>query len=225
MTQRIRNTSWALAALAALLLMPGCVTTDPGHDPQARVATVEWGEFTHQVAFQPGQSRLTASAARGIDRFLAREKVESPDRVQVMAHPDLANEKRDRLAARREAEVVKHLRRRGLAPRVEAGGQAGPPVNGGGVDSVTVVVRRPVVSTPHCPDWERMMAGRELDPTNASFGCITTTSLGAMVANPDDLIEGRDPGTYDGDALAPSIDRYRKGKTRELEDINTSKGK
>jgi len=224
MNQRSRSTTWGLAALAALLVLPGCVTQDPGHDPQARVATVQWGEFTHQVAFRPGESRLSASAARGIDQFLAREKVESPDRVRVMAHPDLASEKRDRLAAGREAEVVKHLRSRHLAPRVEAGGTDGPPVNAGGHDSVTIVVRRPVVATPHCPDWERLMAHRELDPTKASFGCLTTTTLGATVANPDDLIEGRDPGPFDGDALAPSVERYRQGKTKDLKDVSTSSG-
>ncbi len=51
---------------------------------------------------------------------------------------------------------------------------------------------------------------------SSNFGCATATNLGLMVADPGDIVAGRDPGLMDGEFTARSIERYRKGQTTPL---------
>jgi len=61
----------------------------------------------------------------------------------------------------------------------------------------------------------------------SNFGCAVNSNLAAMVANPEDLVHGRE-GTGVGDTLTTSkaIGTYRKAEptgTKGLQDINTKK--
>lgn len=107
--------------------------------------------------------------------------------------------------------------------------QAGAPVTSGLVQpgSVRVVVSRRRAVVPGCPDWS---GGDKLNYENRSmpgFGCAISTNLAAMVANPEDLIHGREGnGVGDTRTAAKAVEYYRTAPptaSKGLQDISTKK--
>lgn len=72
----------------------------------------------------------------------------------------------------------------------------GAPVTQGRVPAGTirVVVSRGEAFVPNCPNWERPMEPEFEGSTTSNFGCATNSNLAAMIANPGDLIRGRETG-------------------------------
>jgi pilus assembly protein CpaD len=64
--------------------------------------------------------------------------------------------------------------------------EAGRPPAG----SVRVVVSRAVARVDGCPDWSRGNYPGTDNATTSNFGCATAQNLAAMIANPQDLVEG-----------------------------------
>jgi pilus assembly protein CpaD len=54
-----------------------------------------------------------------------------------------------------------------------------------------IVVTRSTASVPGCPDWSGRTSANFNNATNDGFGCAVNSNLAAMVANPEDLIEGQ----------------------------------
>lgn len=50
----------------------------------------------------------------------------------------------------------------------------------------------------------------------SNWSCATAVNFGMMLADPGDLVRGRDPGPADGEAVARSIESYRKGRTKDI---------
>jgi pilus assembly protein CpaD len=105
----------------------------------------------------------------------------------------------------------------------------GAPVTAGAVGSgnVRVVVSRNVASVPDCPNWERKSQPNYNNRMLPNYGCGVNSNLAAMVANPEDLIHGRE-GSGIGDAATASraINAYRTAPTtgsKGLQDISTKK--
>ncbi len=91
----------------------------------------------------------------------------------------------------------------------------GAPVTAGRVPpgSIRVVASRSTASVPGCPDWTANTNGiTPPQATSSNFGCATNSNLAAMIANPDDLIHGRD-GSGSGSATTAgrAIRTYREG--------------
>jgi pilus assembly protein CpaD len=88
----------------------------------------------------------------------------------------------------------------------------GSPVTAGAVNpgNVRVVVSRNVASVPGCPNWETPAQPNYNNKSMPNFGCGVNSNLAAMVANPEDLIHGRESGGI-GDAATAvrAIDVYR----------------
>ena len=107
---------------------------------------------------------------------------------------------------------------------------AGAPVTTGMVapGSVRVVVSRRRASVPNCPNWSRPSQPNFDNRTLSNFGCGVNTNIAAMVANPEDLIHGREStGTGDVDTAARAVLYYRSTPptgTKGLQDISTKKG-
>lgn len=57
--------------------------------------------------------------------------------------------------------------------------------------SVRVVLTRSSASVPGCPDWSAKSDMNYRNATHPGYGCATNSNLAAMVANPEDLIEGQ----------------------------------
>ena len=105
-----------------------------------------------------------------------------------------------------------------------------PVTEGAGAPGVVrVVVTRAVASVPNCPDWSsRPSQPNYNNRTVPNFGCSVNSNLAAMVANPEDLVHGRE-GSGVGDAMTASkaVGAYRAAPptgTQGLKDINTKKG-
>lgn len=54
-----------------------------------------------------------------------------------------------------------------------------------------VVITRSSASVPGCPDWSHTAEGNDKNSTNPNYGCATYSNLAAMVANPEDLVQGQ----------------------------------
>ena len=105
----------------------------------------------------------------------------------------------------------------------------GAPVTAGVVpgDSVRVVVSRRRAEVPGCPNWSIPSQPNYNNRSMSNFGCGVNSNLAAMVANPEDLIHGRESGgTTDVRSATKAITFYRTApQTGEkgLQDISTKK--
>jgi len=95
--------------------------------------------------------------------------------------------------------------------------------------TVRVVVSRTRASVPSCPNWSEKSQPNYANHTMSNYGCAVNGNLAAMVADPNDLVWGRE-GTGVGDAYTASraINSYRNAKpTGEngLLDVSTKKDK
>jgi pilus assembly protein CpaD len=89
---------------------------------------------------------------------------------------------------------------------------AGAPVNPGAVpaDSVRVVVSRNRAVVPNCPNWDRPAAPDPENHSMSNYGCAVNSNFAAMVANPVDLVHGREGnGVGDTATAAKAVQLYR----------------
>lgn len=105
----------------------------------------------------------------------------------------------------------------------------GAPVTTGAVQfgSVRVIVSRRRASVPYCPNWS-LPSQPNFDNRNMSnFGCSVNSNIAAMVANPEDLVHGREAGTTDVNTASKAVLLYRSAPpsgAKGLQEINTKKG-
>jgi pilus assembly protein CpaD len=88
----------------------------------------------------------------------------------------------------------------------------GAPVTAGAVrtGAVRVVVARRRATVPGCPNWSVPSQPDWDNKTMSNYGCGVNSNLAAMVANPEDLLHGRE-GAPVTDAVTASraVDMYR----------------
>ncbi len=103
----------------------------------------------------------------------------------------------------------------------------GSPITAGPIPQgmVRVVVTRTEASVPNCPNWSHPSTPAYDDTSTSNFGCAVNSNMAAMVANPQDLVHGRE-GSGVGDTLTSSkaVEQYRKAVPtgqQGLKDINT----
>jgi pilus assembly protein CpaD len=106
---------------------------------------------------------------------------------------------------------------------------AGAPVTPGAVGpgSVRVVVSRRRATVPNCPNWNVPSQPNFDNGTMSNFGCGVNSNIAAMVANPEDLIHGREATGVDINAAARAVQFYRSTPptgTKGLQDITTKGG-
>ena len=116
--------------------------------------------------------------------------------------------------------------------------QPGAPVTAGVVEpgSVRIVVSRRRATVPGCPNWSVPSEPNVDNASMSNFGCAVNSNLAAMVADPVDLVHGREgSAASDGVAGAKAVLMYRDwpltginpGQTlRPLKNVeNTTSGK
>lgn len=172
---------------------------------------VEWQDSSHRVSYEEGQSRLSSQAQAGLDSFVSRQ-AEGASQVTILIGQEEDQARRD-LQRRRASGLAAYMRARNLqiAQVTAVPGTAYR-------NSVVVSVGRLKVVTPNCPDWKRVQQGGTMIGGREQFGCVTAASLGSMVANPNDLIRGRDTGGADGTAMSRGVRDYRSGKLGKDQD-------
>jgi pilus assembly protein CpaD len=108
---------------------------------------------------------------------------------------------------------------------------AGAPVTAGMVQpgSVRVVVARRRAVVPGCPNWNAASQPDWDNKTSSDFGCGVNSNLAAMVANPEDLIHGREGmGVSDTITGTKAVDFYRSSPPtgeKGLQDVSPKGGK
>ena len=123
-----------------------------------------------------------------------------------------------------KAEVQGLLGRRGLTLTGAAPVTAGTVAPG----TVRVVVSRASASVKGCPDWSRPSSPDFTSSTMSNYGCAANAALAAMVADPVDLVQGREGATaIDTVTATKAIKSYREtvptGK-QGLKNERTGKG-
>ena len=89
------------------------------------------------------------------------------------------------------------------------GGTAPVTVGAVAPGTVRVVVTRSSASVPSCPDWSTT-SERNYDSRNHSnYGCSINSNIAAMVADPEDLVRGRDNKALDGNTGKSAVTTYR----------------
>jgi pilus assembly protein CpaD len=89
---------------------------------------------------------------------------------------------------------------------------AGAPVTVGAIPdgAVRVIVSRTRASVPGCPNWSEPAQPNFQNRSMSTFGCAVNGNIAAMIANPEDLIHGREPtGVTDPAAATRAIEMYR----------------
>lgn len=200
-----------LAALGVLLLA-GCASTasDWSEVQTPKQNKVEPVRLVHDVRFTSGAQISTTEMAQ-LDGFIARHDLGYGDRVYVLTDANGASSQRAR-------NVLNYMKAHGIAAIGLSSVEAQPGV-------VRVVVNRHIVVPPTCPDWSKPMTSDYSNTPMSNLGCSTAANLGTMVADPSELIQGRQPGAADADASSGAIRRYRTDKIKPLESVLTSGGK
>jgi pilus assembly protein CpaD len=103
----------------------------------------------------------------------------------------------------------------------------GAPMTAGPVPQgmVRVVVTRTMATVPGCPNWSKASTPNFDNSSMPNYGCATNSNLAAMVANPSDLVHGREgSGVGDSFTATRAVDQYRKAiptGQQGLKDIST----
>jgi pilus assembly protein CpaD len=125
------------------------------------------------------------------------------------------------LAARRTAKAHELLANYGVTARREP-----PPAEPGstlhsrpsGADRAVILAGRFDVEVIGCPDWRKPLLDDFSNYESSNFGCANANNLALMVADPMDLVRGREGGTGDGTRAAGTIRGYRSGALPDLGD-------
>jgi pilus assembly protein CpaD len=209
-----------MASKTALLLvaaaLSGCAY-HPGPEPEAglspvNVPVVSRSDFVFDAAAPDGT--LSPSEAARLDGWFKGLDLRYGDVVYVDgSYPEATR-----------AQVTDLAGKYGILV------SPGAPVTAGAVapGSVRIVVSRTVASVPNCPNWDRPSNPNYNNLSMPNLGCAVNTNLAAMVANPEDLVHGREgSGLGDAATAARAINYYRTAPptaTKGLADVNTKSG-
>ena len=170
-----------------------------------RQMRVDFRRMTHTAAYAPDATQLAPREQESLASFLQVAQVTTDDHIY------LEPTNNDQRNVSRISALARDLTRHGyVVATLPPGRDAVPP------NALLVTVERYVVTPPDCPNWTKSPSGDGENATSSNFGCATTTNLGLMVADPRDLLIGRDMGPASADQAGLAIQRYREGKTSPL---------
>jgi pilus assembly protein CpaD len=78
--------------------------------------------------------------------------------------------------------------------------------------TIRVVVTRSQASVPSCPDWSTTTESNFNAGNHSNYGCATNANIAAMVADPEDLVRGRESSRLDRNSGKAAVNAY-KNKT------------
>jgi pilus assembly protein CpaD len=188
------------------LALAGCDDTrvNTSYDGSHKALKIDYVQLKHPTAFVPGTARLANGESEKLTAFLNDAQVSAEDHVYF------ATESGDKLAAQRIGQVVHQLSARGIGATNLPGGKDVQP------NELVVVVERYVVTPPQCPDWTKDPVANHENEVASNFGCTDASNLGLMVADPRDLVIGRQMGPQQGDPAIAGVARYRAGTIKPV---------
>ena len=187
------NVAAALTAACLCLGVAGCLNTPEAYSiPTATAYQVEDTVYTHAVRFAPNTVAYTPIERSRIGDFVNGVRPEPDDTIVLMASGPLANARMQIVAEDLGAQGVTVA----ASQEILTGGE-----------TVTVTVRREVYLPTACrPAAVQGFTPNALMPP---LGCATATNLARMVADPQDLIRGRETGPAEGPTGVGAVNRYR----------------
>jgi len=210
------RSKFLLIALGSALA--GCQTNPAGHDIPARgfasvnVPVVTSADYVFDAA-APGGA-LTPSEGDRLNGWFQGLDLGYGDTVYVDGNAPAARAQVGAIAGRYGMFV---------AP--------GAPVTAGMVQpgSVRVIVARRRAVVPGCPNWSVPSQPDWDNKTMSNYGCAINSNLAAMIANPEDLVHGREGASVtDTVTAARAIEMYRATPptgTKGLQDVSPKGGK
>lgn len=196
--EQMMRTKLTIVAFAAVMTSAcgASVQDQPSRGIVAvNVPVVSRSDFSFDVAAPGGQ--LPSSEAARLDAWFRGLQLGYGDNIYVDGP----------MAASVRADVGRVAGQYGLlvAP-------AGAPVTVGAIPdgAVRVVVSRTRASVPGCPNWSEPSSPNFQNRMLSTYGCSVNGNLAAMIANPEDLVHGREPnGVTDPTVAARAVDLYR----------------
>jgi pilus assembly protein CpaD len=102
-------------------------------------------------------------------------------------------------------DVAKALADRGVAIADVAPATTGAIAPG----TVRVIVMRSRASVPSCPDWSSTHENNYNAGNHSNHGCASNSNLAAMVADPEDLVRGRESKKLDSNSGKAAVNTYK----------------
>jgi pilus assembly protein CpaD len=105
---------------------------------------------------------------------------------------------------------------------------AGEPVTTGAVQpgAVRVVVVRRRAGVPGCPNWSRPSQPEINNLSTPNFGCAVNSNLAAMIADPQDLVHGREgTSVVDPRTAVRAVEMYRTKALTGSSDLKSTDAK
>lgn len=196
-----------LAALAAGTILAGCQTSPSGpitagNNPSlysVHQPVVERTDFVLDLDAS-GDTLSAAEQARLIGWFRSIE-LRYGDQLFV-------EEPRDYPSSGARADVANLVGDYGLFLR------DGAPLVGGTVapGTIRIIASRSSASVPSCPDWSARDVAANVN-TSSNFGCGVNSNIAAMVADPNDLVLGRQGSVAGSGAVANRAVRVYRERT------------
>jgi pilus assembly protein CpaD len=190
----MRRTLSALLAVSAALAACG-----PVNQGVSTVKTPQFQTKELSINLKFVDNEIGPMQAAALQEFLAAANLGYGDRISLDDPMPFG-------AAARRAAVSEIVGRFGLLLA-----DAGPVLPGAlPAGTVRLVVQRSVAEVPNCPDWRRPSNFELAASTSSNFGCATQSNLAAMVADPQDLAEGRDYAGADGATVVKATEAFRR---------------
>jgi len=236
-----RRPRWRLLSMVFLLLgaaacAPMADNWRPGDNP--KITAVTWTVSRHEIQFVAGSQQPAAGEVARLNAFLAGFDLRRPlhvyvgvggaadaaDAADASGAPEGAE---TQLAAWRTAAAHALLRQHGISvradpPPAEAGGALASRPAGAtgatGANGAVVLVGRFEVRVAGCPDWRKPVLDEFSNSKSSNFGCASANNLALMIADPEDLVRGREGGPSDGVRAAQTIRDYKSGALPALPD-------
>lgn len=163
---------------------------------------VDFVQFNHAVTFDRQAVRPTAPEKSRLEAFIRGIRLGYADEVTV----------RGSTPARRDAIKV-YLARTGIPVTIhsETGNPAELKAN-----TVKIMVERYVVTPPACPNWTNFHGNEQRNLPGSNYGCSIDASLGQMIANPKDLVTGREATPSQSEVLVKHQNTYYEDNIKGL---------
>ena len=173
--------------------------------PPSAENMVEVVTLRHMVPFASDERGLGPSQRDALDDFIRDNRINVKDQIVVQAGAGDSS----RLAKGRVDAIRSEFARFGLvASEAEPAGGAGAPA----INEVAVLITRAVVIPPDCSVPQPEPTLRPEQP----WGCSVNAALGMMVADPTDLVEGRELGPADSAQSSGAMRRYREDNVKDI---------
>jgi len=196
--------------MALILCSAGLAACSPsldmqGHDPVEYYAdhpiknTVETKNFSQKLHFAADSSRLDESQVDQLRHALHDISPMAADGVTVeMSSYDITNKARQKHLVGMLRSMGYNKEQINFKPSAELTR-----------NDVSIDMQYAVVVSPACPDWRRSPVTTYSNTTQGNIGCATAVNLGAMVANPNDLLHGTGDISPDTARTVHVVDQYR----------------